>query len=62
MNTVLPFTGEYSGSVSRIQPHTAIAYFFNVYSPFKRQKNTSPASNTNNDKSADAAPESDMSH
>lgn len=63
MDTVPHYEGEISESPPDFHSHTvSFAYLFNVYSPFKRQRNTSPASNTNNDKSADAAPESDTFH
>ena len=60
---LVPLQGEVSGSVSRIQPHTASQRPESMTTvPFIRQRNTSPASNTKYDKSADAAPESDKSH
>ena len=63
MDTVLHYEGEVSGSVSRIQPHTASQRPESMTTvPFIRQRNTSPASNTKHDKSADAAPESDTFH
>ena len=46
-----------------MQPHTASERLPSMTTVLSmQQRNTSPASNTKHDKSADAAPESDTSH